>query len=246
MEQIVDEASSMRVNNAPIMVEPQINLIRELHRAHEDLHNAEKRLVLQIKSIERRYAKMQAVLHATDSHTQSGRLSPLHTAHLQLGLDPIQGARKTKQRALERAVKELLVWPWVQSVRGFGPLGLGQIIGETGDLSNYATCRKVWKRMGMHVDDVTGKAAHRTTNKEAAERMGYVPRRRAIMYRLGEAFLKVGGPYRLAYDKYKVFYVDRNPDLAPFINHRRALRRAEKDMLRDLWLEWNRTCLSNI
>lgn len=57
--------------------------------------------------------------------------------------------RGQRERALEKLAKQLPGADFVKSVPGVGMLGFAQIIGETGDLSNYADKGKVWKRLGL-------------------------------------------------------------------------------------------------
>src|SRR5262249_2898822 len=62
---------------------------------------------------------------------------------------PADERRMVNERAMEQAAKQLLVFPWIQSVRGAGALGLATIVAEAGDLANYPTPAKLWKRLGF-------------------------------------------------------------------------------------------------
>lgn len=142
--------------------------------------------------------------------------------------------RKAAERQCAKLSKQLPVWPWVESVNGFGALGLAQIVGECGDLSNYANPAKVWKRMGLHVVD--GKAACKS--KAKGDIMGYSPIRRSISWNIGSSLLKKQNPYREIYDQRKIFEQQKVPDGTKMLWHRRAQRYVEKRLLRDLWRAW--------
>ena len=55
----------------------------------------------------------------------------------------------TEEKEMVRIVKTLPIAPWVKSVRGAGEKGIATVIGEAGNLSNYPTIEKLWKRLGF-------------------------------------------------------------------------------------------------
>jgi hypothetical protein len=94
--------------------------------------------------------------------------------------DALRTDVEDKMRDLARS---LPVWAWVKQVRGFGELGLAVVIGETGNLSNYATQARVWKRLGLAVIDGARQGNPGTNaSKEAWIAHGYSPKRRAEMW----------------------------------------------------------------
>lgn len=132
---------------------------------------------------------------------------------------------------------------FAEGVRGFGAVSLAGIVGEAGDLSNYATKSKLWKRMGLAVID--GVRQGGLTKGASAEQWiahGYSPIRRARMFVVGGCLVKNNrdGPYRRAYDQRKAYELAGDPDMKPIIAHRRAQRYMEKRLLRDLWQAWRR------
>ncbi|HUW34835.1 MAG TPA: hypothetical protein VM223_24770 [Planctomycetota bacterium] len=135
---------------------------------------------------------------------------------------------------------QLPVTEFVDSVRGFGLTGLAMIIGEAGDLGNYANPAKLWKRMCLAVID--GVSQRKATDPEVAARMGYNPRRRAVMYRVGDSMIKGNKDgYRELYDSRKAMELERLPadeKGRKMHAHRRAQRYIEKRLLRDLWRAW--------
>jgi transposase len=62
---------------------------------------------------------------------------------------PADAKRSETEKEMEKAAKTLPVYAWIESIRGAGALGLATIIAEAGDLSNYATPPKLWKRLGF-------------------------------------------------------------------------------------------------
>lgn len=140
-------------------------------------------------------------------------------------------------RDLESRARQLPAYPWVRTVRGFGDAGLGQIVAECGNLSDYANPAKVWKRMGLAVID--GQRQRKVTGDAALEH-GYSPIRRSIMWVIGDSLLKGNrdGAYRTYYLEEKQRQTDLHPEMTPMQRHLRAKRHMEKRLLRDLWRAW--------
>lgn len=166
-------------------------------------------------------------------------VSVLHEAR-----KPIDAERKAIEKAIVKRVKQLSVWPWWESIRGLDALGLAMVIGETGDLSNYSNPAKLWKRMGVSVGE-DGKAPKRTRNKAKAIAMGYSPRRRSVIWNVGDPLIKLNkGVYRAAYDDYKALQLAKEEGrpgekMTKGWAHNRAHRFMEKLLLKDLWIHWN-------
>lgn len=143
--------------------------------------------------------------------------------------------RLVHARHIERLAKQTPVYEWAKQQKGTGPINLGLILGELGDLRLYSNPAKVWKRMGLAVED--GVAARRKKGVQ----MGYSPTRRTVMHNLGECLLKRNdGVYRKAYDDRKAYELARTPDMPPIAAHKRALRYMEKLWLKHLWIEWRK------
>ena len=156
---------------------------------------------------------------------------------------PQEAYLRAVSKEMEQLAKELPVWEWVEAVRGVGALGLAGIVGEAGDLSNYANPGKLWKRFGLAPYE--GKA-YATLPKEGGlaadqwEEAGYCPRRRSVMFNVGEALIKSNGdgPYKGFYDARKAYELKRDPEMTKLHAHNRAKRYMEKRFLRDLWKAW--------
>lgn len=148
---------------------------------------------------------------------------------------PFDKLRKDLERVLEDTAATLPVRPWVDGVRGFGLLGLSIIVGESGDLSDYANPAKLWKRLGL-----APAGCYRMTCKDGSETNAIPRRRRSAIWTLGDSLLKGNGdgPYRKVYLERKAYEIQRDPTMTKMHAHRRAQRYAEKRLLRDLWRAW--------
>lgn len=167
-------------------------------------------------------------------------------------------------RDIRRFVRLLPIWARFKDVKGVAETTIGAIIGEAGDLSVYDRESKLWKRMGVGVmgpGDGIGDHAqgHPGPGADADDWIaeGYSKRRRSVLWNIGDAIVKVGGPYRAIYDNRKAYEIARAEDLglkvAPAAQipkgkaheyrsaihvHRRAQRYMEKRLLRHLWRAW--------
>lgn len=159
---------------------------------------------------------------------------------------PFEAMRADIETAMRAEAQKLAVWPWYNSNRGCGALGLGIIVGETGDLANYATASRVWKRLGLAV--IGGKAQGRPGTGATAEDWighGYNPRRRSALWTVGDSLLKNNdtGVYRALYLARKQFELDKakaeGREMTAGHIHRRAQRCMEKKLIADLWAHWN-------
>lgn len=144
-------------------------------------------------------------------------------------------AKLKPEREMRKLAKDVHVWPWVEAINGFGAIGLCQIIAEAGDLSNYPTISKLWKRMGLAV--INGKAQRKVAGDAALEQ-GYSPWRRAVMAVIGDSMIKKQNRYREIYLARKAVEQVKAPELKPIHHHKRAMRYMEKKLLKDLWVEW--------
>lgn len=199
-----------------------IDAIREHYHQFKDLQNAETRLTLQIKALCRRACGEQAKPDMEDktANTKADKVyaeivkSIKTEAEVALSAEaqvvsqvaiPLLAARASIHRASlgpkgegEKLCKQLThVVPFVESVKGFSYGGLSMIIGEAGDLSNYANPQKLWKRMGLAPftkgDRVQCGKTWRTgggLNAEDWTAFGYSPRRRSVMFQIADSMMK--------------------------------------------------------
>lgn len=147
-----------------------------------------------------------------------------------------------QEKAINKRVKGLPAWAWVEQFKGLGPGGFGEIVAHCGDLSKYSNPAKVWKRMGLGLvqqPDGCWVRQRRCKDKDAAALHAYSPRRRAVMYSLGESLLRarrVNPEMGELYDKHKAGKMALG--WTKFHAHNHALRIIEKRLLRDLWRAW--------
>lgn len=149
---------------------------------------------------------------------------------------PFDEYREELEERLREVARRLPVWSWAESVKGLAELSLAKIVGEAGDLSGYANPGKLWKRMGLAVHN--GKRQCRTRDVEEALEQGYCPRRRSVMWVIGQSLIRSRDAYYAIYLKRKAYELERNPEMTRKHAHNRARRYMEKALLRDLWREW--------
>lgn len=229
--------------------------IQERHRQRQDLQSAEVRLTLQLKAICRRFTKgdkeearaLYASVENAGTHPLADKFQA-SAAPLLFAREALMAPRKRLEREMERDVRMLPIWPRVAATRGLGAQGLAAIIGETGDLKNYSSHSKFWKRLGLAV---IGGERQRRVQGAAAIAHGFSPSRRAIVWQVGSSLfraqserrdrrtgevLREAGPYRLGYDARKAYERPRVASAAHA--HNRATRYMEKRLIRNLWRAW--------
>lgn len=176
-------------------------------------------------------------------------------------MQAIEQAGFTKQKALiernmEKSVRGLGMEAFIAETKGFSATQLANIIGEAGDLANYATVARLWKRMGMAV--INGKRQSKQSDVGLAFDHGYNPVRRSAMWNIGESLIKAQirspkdddgkkngesiaiGYYGQVYLERKADYAARHPEKTKAHIHNDAKRYMEKRLLRNLWKAWNR------
>lgn len=217
--------------------------LREQWRRRQAWHRAEKSLTLQSKALCRRLAggeikdadKLYRAALGKGEHPMAeiafAAMFPLIEAR-----DGVAKHRAAVEKRLVKLAKLLPVAPYVESVRGVGLASLAAIVGEAGDLSNYSTPAKLWKRFGLAVMD---DGRQRRVAGAAALDHGYSPSRRSVMWNVGSCIVKAGGPLKEAYDARKLIEATKVETKAHA--HNRAQRFVEKRFLRSLWVEWNRS-----
>ncbi len=157
---------------------------------------------------------------------------------------------KAIDKELTKIAGTLPVAAWCNGVRGFGLKSLGIIIGECGDLSLYANPAKVWKRLGLAPisGGKDGSCRMGSTWKRkgglSAEEWtaaGYSPKRRSVMYVIGECLLKQNdGDYRKRYDESKAAKMALESEDWPKIRcHLHGMLLSTKRLVLDLWKQWN-------
>lgn len=132
--------------------------------------------------------------------------------------------------------------------KGIAITGLAYLIGETGDLRNYSTVSKVWKRMGLSPYEWNAKVyAGSTLRKkhkipaEVWEKFGYSPRRCSVAFLMADAMCKQGkkdGPYLQKYRARRKQLEERGVEVKGHL-HKDALRIMVKELIKRIWIVWN-------
>ena len=197
-------------------------------------------------------AKAKAIFTAAAKRIEEAQSNPDDPLHgiavaTELSRAPFDKELAAAKLQMKKLVRGLPVWDaWAKDVRGLGEISLGTIIGETGDLSKYATVSKVWKRLGLaviagHRQGAPGKGA--SAEDWIAE--GYNPARRSVVWMMASSLFRAqpttgdegdAGPYRAIYDARKSYELERGIALGHA--HNRAMRYMSKCVIADLWSAW--------
>jgi hypothetical protein len=228
--------------------DPLVDIIRALHRERQ-FHLKQKNRVLtacqaylrtrlgwrldlpdkERKAIERQASKLMR--DPTDEFRQAVEAS-------QKAAELFYDTEKKFAKEIERVAERLPVWQFAKDIRGFGALSLGTIVGEAGDLANYPTKSKLWKRMCVGLVD--GRRQGNPGNGADADewiRHGYKPARRALLWQIGANLIMLNnGDYRAIYLSRKDYELARG--VKKLHAHNRAKRYMEKCLLRDLLRAW--------
>lgn len=243
-----DEGLLERVNQfAPALVSE----ITMNHRRYEDLRRARARLHLQALAVCRGLSDgdktVAAKLLAKPTPDAAAWLAPYLAA-----MTPLDEAIERQQNVLTKLGRKLPVADWAAGILGISHRQLAMIVGECGiGPGEFRTPSALWKRMGLAV--IEGERQRRVVG-DAALVHGYVPRRRALMWNIGETILKAQirnprGPDnkptgdRFAIGQYGQIYIDRRAleatkDERDCVIHNRSKRYIEKRLLRELWKAW--------
>lgn len=180
-------------------------------------------------------------------------------------LMPVKMRRKEIEEEMELLAADLPVWQHF-AVPSFKECGLAVIIGEAGNLSNYSTERKLWRRLGFGM--APGHEAHAYStwrkagglNAEEWTRAGYSPQRLGQIYgvvtvplimhksrsKYGEIYAKRRAHTQVTHPEW---WVDKDgkpkldKDGKPRSDHGKfdAGRVMTKALIADLWSAWRRS-----
>src|ERR1700733_12049423 len=96
--------------------------------------------------------------------------------------------RTQVEKKMRQIARTLPAYDFVSAIPGLGDLGFAIIVGETGDLSGYATKERVWKRLGLAV--IEGERQRCRTSLEEAAKHGYSPKRRAEVWAVADSLFR--------------------------------------------------------
>lgn len=185
-------------------------------------------------SINRKAEKLVKAFEKGDTATEATEAVPFVLA-AKHAREVFDAHRKAVEKTMTEAAKSLPIWAKVQHVRGFGPLSLAIIVGETGDLAEYSNPAKLWKQFGLAPKD-----CYAMTCKNGEQAYAIPRRRRSAMWTIGDCLIKQNdGEYRQLYDTRKAKeHAKGNGDMTKMHAHRRAQRYMEKRLLKNLWRAW--------
>ena len=231
--------SSARRRLSPIRSVPDsLAAIRELYRVRQDILRAQLVLGNQAHAIARRTLGKKK-----DDEITAAELKECTPPWLTAMIDTPKKLRKYHESRIEKAVKSLDIWKqFGEGVRGFGALSMGALIGERAIPSDFPTVAKFWKYMGMAV--INGERQRKCADRDKAIEHAYCPRRRALMFVIGDTLIRAKGEYKAIYDARKPLEAakldkDGKP-VRPIVAHKRAKRYMEKRLLREFWKAWRR------
>jgi hypothetical protein len=242
----------------------------ETYQMRTDMHREEKALTLRIRAICRRLVTEPGMDQSTitkegdklyeaitkDKEHPFKEIALVYTEPLFESRNVLESHRKKREKELSLLARELPAHGWVKDQKGLGELGFAMIIGEAGALDKYPNPAKLWKRMGLAV--MPDGRQRKVTDKDLAKLHGYAPKRRALVWTLGDSILRTKGHYRDIYDERKAVEMQKaedegrivvpakdvkenwSPDSFRTVGHihNRAKRYMEKRMLKDLWVAW--------
>lgn len=196
------------------------------------------------KKAERIVAAIWSDPVATDTPREDVDLVAPFCLMMKDAIAPIDTYLADVESCMARLARELPVWPWIAGVKGIAEITLAKIIGESGDLLNYANPGKLWKRFELHVYKGRAPSTWRKKGGLTAEEWiecGAAPERRAIAENVGTSLMRARGTYKAVYDERRAYEnarTDANAAERPIVAHKRALRYMVKRFLRDLWRAW--------
>jgi len=173
---------------------------------------------------------VKSVLDGTAKSDLSGMIK-----HTWMAVEVLENVASQYEKTMVKLASQTPVAGWVKEPeqRGFSLLSLANVIGECGDLNNYSSPSKVWRRMGcapFTKEDETlmggtwkGRKGNRkglaTLSSAEWEEYGYCPRRASVRYMIGANFVKQNGdgPYRRRWleAKRKAYYKHPEWDWKP-------------------------------
>lgn len=230
--------------------------LEDLHRKRQDYMKSRIMINNQVKAITRRLTKAGVDEEQITAHTSS----------IVDNMESFDAVETAYEKQMIKIGKQLPLHDWYCQNEGCSDLGFCMLLAEIGDMKNYANPAKVWKRMGLSVQN--GRAEK---NDVKGQNTGYSKRRRMIAFMVSSSIIKKHGHYREVYDVRKAYEVERdqnggtleyieenrarmtnqfkspenkklikNNHLPKSVIDLRAQRYMVKRLLCDMWNEWNK------
>lgn len=159
-----------------------------------------------------------------------------------LSVVPIQRKIASIEKQMTKIAELLPGWSFVEGVNGYGAVGFASIVGECGNLSNFASPAKLWKFLGI--------APKHCYIKQAGGVPEIPKERRSVSWKYAESMFKAKNAYTTLYRSRREYEAANHPEFdtgktnakggKQLTKHcdNRARRYAEKRFLRDLWRAW--------
>ena len=162
---------------------------------------------------------------------------------------PLLQCRKTlseaisgKDKKIEDLAKKLPIAHMVETIKGFGYGSLGNIVGHASRPLFHYSRKGIFKRFGVGCIDGERQGKNVKGNTDKGLRHGFCPRRRSVLWIIGDSLLKKqaksDAKYGKIYREVKEEELRKNSDVQPIVAHLRAKRKMEKTLLWDLCNAW--------
>jgi hypothetical protein len=160
---------------------------------------------------------------------------------------PFQARRAQIEAQMTAIAKTLPCQEFITQTSGFKHIGLAVIVGEAGDLSNYATIRNLWRRFGLGVAQGHEEMAYSTWRMKGGltaddwTAAGYNPTRLGQLFGVVTVPLfmcKTKNKYGEVYAKRRAHTAVTHPDWTKGHSDMDGRRIMVKKFLSDLWSEW--------
>lgn len=222
-----------------------IHEVTELHRRREDFMRAKNRLLLQVKSLCRRYChgdkKEAEILYRAirgkkkSSHADASSLREIYGILIDQ-LVALECCLKNVENDLIGKTQQLYGCEWFCAQRGLSVISYAQIIGEAGDIRRFATVSKLWKWMMVSV--INGERQRKCKDKKLALLHRYSPQRRAYTSIIACNMMMKNHPYKSTiYKREYAKFLERGKTKKHAMNH--GLRVMVKRLLADIWEVWH-------
>lgn len=195
------------------------------------------------------WTKSKALIKAIDDGKSSGTVGAGVVSVIRatlLSSDGFQTYLSAIEKEMVKLVKTLPVAKWCDEVRGFGLLSLAAIVGECGNIGEFRGPASLWKRLGLAPIQSRGVTQMPSTwrskgglSAEEWTEAGYSPRRRSIMFVIGECLVKQNkGEFRARYDEAKKAGKKKHKDWTDGHAHNHGMLLAVKRLVKRLWQKW--------
>lgn len=200
----------------------------------------------QVKFLIERYYQIQEHRIALGNQLRALEESEQEYKMIEWYFDQFHTIEKQIVKDVKKALKDHVMWKWLEDVKGIGPILAGGLL-STIEIEKADHASSVWKYAGLSVNPETGRGERR----KKGEKISWNPFLKTVTWKIGESFVKVKGEYRQIYDTSKEFYQKKFPEEVKEKDSKRVLytkghihamskRRSVKLFLSHFWAEWRK------